>query len=53
MPGDGPKSYPCCLCKRRTIPSEKVAIKAEHLKLLERRICVSAQMAISFVLNVD
>lgn len=43
MPGDGPKSYPCCLCKRRTIPSERVAIKAEHLKLLERRFCVSAQ----------
>lgn len=43
MPGDGPKSYPCCLCKRCTIPSERVAIKAEHLKLLERRFCVSAQ----------
>lgn len=43
MSGGGPKSYPCCLCKCRTIHSKGVAVKAEHLRLFERRFCVSAQ----------
>ena len=40
MPGNGPKSYPCCVCKRRTDTAERFSIKAEYARLLEKQFCV-------------
>ncbi|XP_062616715.1 uncharacterized protein LOC134278416 [Saccostrea cucullata] len=43
MPGNGPKYYPCCLCKRRTVPSERIGIKKDYVRLLARRFLVSVE----------